>query len=768
MRYSLFALFCLASFVGCGEGQATTHGDAAIDTSIGDAKVVTPSKISGWQPVGIGGGGAFFHPAASPHDPKLLFVSSDMGGFYRSDNGGQSWQMLPWTSIPHSRTPIFHPQDQKTIYACAYYGNKLRVSRDAGLTWQIVLEDSAPWKDDVLLTLSIHPSAPISMLLAGEKGLYMSVDAGQSWGLLKGSPPNVFSLHFDQTSSLTSQQWFAASEAGVFRGSDGVLTWRESSKGLPWRDLRAFWASSSKQSNQIALYCTIPSKKVDGKFTGGVYKSTDKGNSWQSAMGEGIHTELGLHKYGESDIDQFYFLGGSDKDPNTVYVTNRGTGYDPPHHYTVFRTQDGGQTWKDCFFYDPRFPENNTDVGWLFYDKSRGFGDYALGFTVNSGHPDQVIYTNFGEAFVTNDAGKKWTQQYSQRLTTDERPGKNQRWNTIGLEDTSCWRYVVDPTDAKRHYICYTDIGFARSTDAGTSWIHADDGIKWRNTVYDIAFDKRRPGRIWAACSNQHDIPTWRYIQGPTTGGGVCVSDDFGEYWEVQSDGLPEAPVTSIVVDSDSDEKDRTLYAGVYGHGVYRSDNDGKSWQAKASGIEPTANRQVVAIQRHADGGLFCSVAGRREGRGVATPLSGGIYRSRDRGASWKRISSKDIFRPVDFFVDPKDSNVIYVAAMDGMGHSGGVYRTANGGKYWHHSVPDFDRSVSDYIECYAVSMTPGDDRELFLTTLTHGIFRSKDLGRTWEAWSENAPSFKSCLRMTWDEKRVWVSTLGGGVWKFE
>ena len=485
-------------------------------------------------------------------------------------------------------------------------------------------------------------------------------------------------------------------------------------------------------------------------------------------MGTGIHTELGLHKYGESHIDQYYFIAGVSDDPSTIYITNRGTGYDPPHHYSVFRSEDAGKTWKDCFFNDPRFRENNTRVGWLFYDKSRGFGDYAVGFTANAKDPKQAIYTNFGEVFVTTDSGQSWTQRYSRRVDQNERPGKRQAWTSIGLEDTSCWQYTIDPTYSSRHYISYTDIGFARSTDGGETWTHADTGIPWRNSVYQIVCDTSPKGRLWAACSNQHDIPTWRYVQGPTAEGGVCRSDNYGESWQ-PLEGLPKAPATCIILDPNSPTQNRTLFTGVYGHGVFRSNNGGDTWSNVSNGIKPESNRQVVAMKLHKDGTLFCSVAGRRAGNGVEKKISGGIYRSGDRGQNWERISNDEMFRPVEFCVDEEDSNIIYVAAMDGLGHRGGVYRTADGGKFWHHSMPDFDREVGEYIECYSVIIDPVSKHDLYLTTLTHGIFQSQDKGRSWKSLSaKNSPPFKACLRLTHDERddSFWITTFGGGVWK--
>jgi hypothetical protein len=40
------------------------------------------------------------------------------------------------------------------------------------------------------------------------------------------------------------------------------------------------------------LYCSVASKDVNGKFTGGIYRSCDRGETWQSAMGRGLNTEM--------------------------------------------------------------------------------------------------------------------------------------------------------------------------------------------------------------------------------------------------------------------------------------------------------------------------------------------------------------------------------------------------------------------------------------------------------------------------------------------
>ena len=74
---------------------------------------------------------------------------------------------------------------------------------------------------------------------------------------------------------------------------------------------------------------------------------------------------------------------------------------------------------------------------------------------------------------------------------------------------TTTWHHYVDPFETNRHYIAYTDIGMARSLDAGKSWIWWDhkSWAPWRNTCYEMAFDPEIPGKIWGAFSDVHDIP---------------------------------------------------------------------------------------------------------------------------------------------------------------------------------------------------------------------------------------------------------------------
>ena len=90
--------------------------------------------------VGMGGGGAMYAPASSPHNPKLMFVSCDMSGFYRSADGGKSWRMIDFRQTKGNTQcpPVFHPTKPNVIYFSG------KVSEDFGKTWKPMVTPY-PW-----------------------------------------------------------------------------------------------------------------------------------------------------------------------------------------------------------------------------------------------------------------------------------------------------------------------------------------------------------------------------------------------------------------------------------------------------------------------------------------------------------------------------------------------------------------------------------------------------------------------------------------------
>jgi hypothetical protein len=197
---------------------------------------------------------------------------------------------------------------------------------------------------------------------------------------------------------------------------------------------------------------------------------------------------------------------------------------------------------------------------------------------------------------------------------------------------TSSWNYLVHPhppSGQQLHYLSYTDIDYARSTDGGNTWdsirLPARGADTYYNTVYELAAaDEPCAGMMWAAVAQQHDLP-YDAVENP--GGDVLTSTDYGANWNAISTGLStNKPVVSVALDpavpANAPQTHRRLWCAVYGDGIWETTDSGSTWQkypAQPPGTTP------YRLQIHADGTLFCSITG--------TNNDGALARSSDGGA---------------------------------------------------------------------------------------------------------------------------------------
>jgi len=758
------------------DGRFDLDGSSAVDfgdflgfaTAFGASNSVPPEPEE-FAVTGLGGGGAMYSPAASPHDPNLMFVSCDMSGFYRSTNGGNSWTMLPADQIRSaiSCRPIFHPVDPTIVYA---YGNsELKVSENRGRTWR-TLAVSEPWGGDDIVELGIDTTAPERMFAGTSSAAYVSLDGGATWSAAGGVTGSVLGFHADSSRPATSPVWYVGTSDGVWKSTNSGTTWQDVSSGLPWKGLRGFAGSTNAEFEQTAIYVTVPSQNQGGQFAGGVFWTLDGGATWTQAMGEGINTRLGLvDQYGDGEIAEYYLLATADNHPETVYVTNRGTGYWPPDHFTVHRTDDFGATWEAVYHGDPRFPNHNLENGWLVHQMNWGWGGHhtGRGFNVNRGNVDQAMYTNNGEINITSNGGDSWFGGYSRLADGQAEPGKGKRWESVGLEVTSVWNTVFDLHDPERMYLAYTDIGFARSQDGGASWEHSVNGAPWTNTLYDVKPDPDLPGVIYAAASNQHDIPHWTNIETIRETGGVLKSTDHGATWTSISNGLPESPATSLALDPSSPSGARIMWVALMNKGVYKTTDGGANWAKSSNGLGLAGNQHTWMVKRTADGTLYCSITGKRSGSSFSVP--GGLYRSTDGGASWSLTHpGLSLHWAGGFDIHPDQPNTIFLAAATApQKPEGGLYRTADGGATWTQVVRDGDLvGEPSWIQAFFVTIDPNNPDRIYFSTTAHGLWLSEDGGDTWSKF--NGIPFNAVQQVTIDPRnpeKIWVSTFGGGVW---
>jgi photosystem II stability/assembly factor-like uncharacterized protein len=130
-----------------------------------------------------------------------------------------------------------------------------------------------------------------------------------------------------------------------------------------------------------------------------------------------------------------------------------------------------------------------------------------------------------------------------------------------------------------------------------------------------------------------------------------------------------------------------------------------------------------------------------------------GVYRSEDGGKSWKNMGLNKSEHIGGIAIDPTNSNVVYVAAYGSLRKDGGergIYKTTDGGKTWNRSL-----FVSDHTGCFEVHIDPRNSNTVYavahqrqrkLFTGVGGgpetaIYRTTDGGATWQKIVKGLPS---------------------------
>ena len=192
-----------------------------------------------------------------------------------------------------------------------------------------------------------------------------------------------------------------------------------------------------------------------------------------------------------------------------------------------------------------------------------------------------------------------------------------------------------------------------------------------------------------------------------------------------------------------------TWYIAVGSGSVWKTTNAGTTWnpifddQGSYSigcvTIDPS-NPEIVWV------GTGENVSGRHVGFGD------GVYKSLDGGNSWKRAGLEESEHIGKIIVDPRDSNVVYVAAQGPLWSSGGergLYKTTDGGESWGQIL-----SAGEYTGVTDITMDPRNPDVIYAATHQRmrnvaalvnggpesGIYKTDDGGKNWRELTNGLP----------------------------
>lgn len=740
-----------------------------------------------WSDVGFGGGGRFRGPVLSPHDPSLILLTGDMGAAYRTTDAGANWRMIPYDQLRRLVQSNVRESAQQRIWgfnpdpARAYVvftGSTLGFMRsdDAGENWRTI---SGPWEThDVreghqdaprLVVFSntrhgvgfaaFNPGSSKTALKKQGVRLYRTTDGGDTWTRFSDLPAgsgHIFALQFVSTSP---GRVLAAAGNGIFLSDNDGLTWRAVTAGLPRSG-----DSDGNDSNGIhpidmagseskgVFYATFPSSfDKAGNFAGGLYRSGDGGATWRPGGRDGLFIDA-------AKPTQFFQVATAESDPSCVYLVMRGPLTLNPHDTGIsmlYRSDDGGDTWQATLFQHPDQPGYNV-VNTSWNTRQWGWQRHVSGIAVYPTNPDVVTASSSSCFLISRDRGRTWRQIHAPDGTISGQPGG-------GLQIMSVWNYYFDPHDYDRRYIASTDFSGWFASKDGTVWEQHIEGNPWNQNSYALAIDPDVKGRLWAAASTTHDIPTWKYQRGlGTYRGGVVLSNDGGRTWlsEEVNKGLPGRSVTDIWLDPRSPVEARRLWVAVPGHGAYFSQDGGKSWEARNNGIHPK-NLNVLRITATPSGDRLYMLTTICYSPSGLQP--GALYTSDDEGLTWQQLWRRPgVVFPNYITIDPHNSSILYLSALaktpDADAADGGVWRSTDAGKTWE---PFFTHPS------YAVSVDPRNPGHIYVSSWARsgdGLHFSNDNGKTWQRLT-GYPFWRPMI-VAFDPKRadrIYVTNFGAG-----
>ncbi|MEM9529447.1 MAG: hypothetical protein AAGA23_00870 [Pseudomonadota bacterium] len=202
--------------------------------------------------------------------------------------------------------------------------------------------------------------------------------------------------------------------------------------------------------------------------------------------------------------------------------------------------------------------------------------------------------------------------------------------------------------------------GVYRSTDAGESWTHV--GFRNVKQIGEIRVHPDDPDTVWVAAQGNTYLPA--------DDAGIYKSTDGGASWrrvltpENESTGAVDLaldmrnPRVLFAALWDNQRTAWALRSGGAGSGIWRSVDEGETWERLSEGL-PDGMGKIGVAASPAKPGLVWAIV-------EAEGDKGGLYRSDDGGDSWKQVNKKRVLRArswyyMHIFADPSDADTVYV-----------------------------------------------------------------------------------------------------------
>ena len=682
-------------------------------------------------------------------EPWTIYAATGSGGLWKSVNNGQSWEPIfdnqPVISIGDIAVAASNPNivyvgtGEANTSRSTYWGDGVYKSTDAGKTWTNVgLKDTHH-----IGRMVIHPKNPDIVYVAAlghlysendERGVFKTIDGGKTWtksldikadGRAVGAADIVMDpvkpeILYAATYDKERKPWtfnLAGPGSAIYKTTDAGKTWTKLTAGLPGGMLGRIGLDISLK-NPLVLYANIENGNKDKMSDADRLKELREGKASAGMIGEEVYrTDDGGKTW--KKVNEKNPVGGG---PGYYYMDIRIDPADVNHAYVlsvgVLETKDGGKTWASAF----RFGGDNHAL-WIDPKNSKhmilGY-DHGMGITWDAGktwyHPDELPLAQFYavgyDMHVPYNVYGGLQDNGSVRGPSSKRGGRPivfEDWQTVGGGDG--FYNVVDLTN--RYLFNESQFGSISRTDLYTGEskgiTNRDQSLRY-NWSAPIVASQHDANVVYHAANRLMKSTTrgdsWEFVSPDlTTNDKSKMPTGKGGDGNIQYCTITTVAESPIVRD--------LIWVGTDDGNVWVTKDGGrngdKSWTKLNDNIKGNPGYWVSGVEasNHFPGTAYVTYTGLRN-----DDFKAYVYKTTDYGQTWTSIVNNLPAKSVNVIrEDPKNPNLLFA------GVEWGLYVSIDGGKTWNDMQGNMPTQP-----VYDLKIHPRDG-ELIVGTHGRGIF---------------------------------------------
>jgi len=444
---------------------------------------------------------------AANSDRVYALIQAAEGGLYRSDDGGDTWQLVNGSHSLIQRSwyymhVIADPQDRETVYVMDVDAYR---SSDGGRSFNKI---KVPHGDNH--GLWIDPRNTNRMIASNDGGVTVTLDGGKTWSRQNNQPTAQFYHVIADTRTpyyIYGAQQDNSTVGIASRSDDGFI------------DTPDWYSVGGGEAGYIAPYPPDPNVVYAADYEGLITRFDKRNGQLRNITNQTHLSDAGGAAPLEHRFQWTSPVMISPHDPEILYHAGE----------QLFKTTDGGVHWEaispdltrnDKSKQQPSGgPINLDDSGTEYYDTI-----FAL---AESPVTKEVIWagTDDGLIQITRDGGKSWTN-----VTPKDLPD----WSRISQIDASPFDAGTAYVAVDRHQLDDLTPHILKTSDYGKTWTTLTKGIPNTTFVRAVREDPKKRGLLYAG-----------------TEMGVFVSFNDGADWRPLQMNLPRAPIHDLIVKDD-------------------------------------------------------------------------------------------------------------------------------------------------------------------------------------------------------------------------